>query len=89
MTESSAFKINHRVGIFYPRFSIPKMKFLRQMLYGIQATKSVILNRIAAEIDEETTQKKIEDRLSHHLAHEVLWTRIHEAYPPRASVRAA
>ena len=67
------------LGIFYPRFSIPKMKFLRQMLYGIQATKSVILNRIAAEIDEETTQKKIEDRLSHHLAHEVLWTRIHEA----------
>lgn len=26
------------LGIFYPRFSIPKMKFLRQMLYGIQAT---------------------------------------------------
>ena len=72
-------QLDRFLGIFYPRFSIPKMKFLRQMLYGIQATKSVILNRIAAEIDEETTQKKIEDRLSHHLAHEVLWTRIHEA----------
>ena len=43
-------QLDRFLGIFYPRFSIPKMKFLRQMLYGIQATKSVILNRIAANI---------------------------------------
>ena len=39
------------MGVFYTRFSKPRLKFLRQMLYGIQITKSVILNRIAAEID--------------------------------------
>ena len=38
------------LGVFYTRFSKPRLKFLRQMLYGIQITKSVILNKIAAEI---------------------------------------
>ena len=32
--------------VFYTRFSKPRLKFLRQMLYGIQITKSVILNKI-------------------------------------------
>ena len=38
------------------------------MLYGIQITKSVMLNRIAAEIDENIKQVKIEMRLCRHLA---------------------
>ena len=38
------------------------------MLYGIQITKSVILNKIAAEIDENIKQVKVEMRLCHHLA---------------------
>ena len=49
------------------------------MLYGIQITKSVILNKIAAEIDENVKQAKIEMRLSHHLAFKDLWRHIHEA----------
>ena len=67
------------LGVFYTRFSKPRLKFLRQMLYGIQITKSVILNKIAAEIDEKTKQYKIEMRLSHHLAFKDLWKHIHEA----------
>ena len=67
------------LGVFYTRFSKPRLKFLRQMLYGIQITKSVILNRIAAEIDENIKQSKIEMRLSHHLAFKDLWKHIHEA----------
>ena len=67
------------LGVFYTRFSKPRLKFLRQMLYGIQITKSVILNKIAAEIDENIKQSKIEMRLSHHLAFKDLWKHIHEA----------
>ena len=67
------------LGVFYTRFSKPRLKFLRQMLYGIQITKSVILNKIAAEIDENIKQVKIEMRLCHHLAFKDLWKHIHEA----------
>ena len=67
------------LGVFYTRFSKPRLKFMRQMLYGIQITKSVILNRIAAEIDENIKQVKIEMRLCHHLAFKDLWKHIHEA----------
>ena len=67
------------LGIFFTRFSKPRLKFLRQMLYGIQITKSVILNKIAAEIDENIKQVKIEMRLCHHLAFKDLWKQIHEA----------
>ena len=67
------------LGVFYTRFSKPRLKFLRQMLYGIQITKSVILNKIAAEIDENIKQVKIEMRLCHHLAFKDLWKQIHEA----------
>ena len=34
-------------------------------------------------------QVKVEMRLCHHLAFKDLWRHIHEAYPPRMSVRAA
>ena len=61
------------LGVFYTRFSKPRLKFLRQMLYGIQIAKSVILNRIAAEIDENIKQVKIEMRLCRHLAFKDLW----------------
>ena len=37
--------------VFCTRFSKSRLKFLRQMPYGIQITKSVILNMIAAEAD--------------------------------------
>ena len=63
----------------FTRFLKPRLKFLRQMLYGIQVTKSVILNRIAAEIDENIKQVKIEMRLCRHLAFKDLWKHIHEA----------
>ena len=61
------------------QLSKPRLKFLRQMLYGIQITKSVILSKIAAEIDEDIKQVKIEMRLCHHLAFKDLWKHLHEA----------
>ena len=72
-------QLDQYTGIFYTRFSKPRLKFLRQMLYGIQITKSVILNKIAAEIGENIKQVKIEMRLCHHLAFKDLWRHIHEA----------
>ena len=72
-------QLDQFTGIFFTRFSKPRLKFLRQMLYGIQITKSVILSKIAAEIDENIKQVKIEMRLCHHLAFKDLWKHIHEA----------
>lgn len=77
-------QIDQFLGVFYPHFSKPGLKFLRQMIYGIQITKSVILNKIAAEIDENTKQKKIEERLCRHLAHDGIWSRIHRAIMEQA-----
>ena len=61
-------QLDQYTGMFYTRFSKPRLKFLRRMLYGIQITKSLILNKIATEIDENIKQGKIEMRLCHHLA---------------------
>ena len=45
----------------------PKMKFLAQMLYGILASKSVLLTRIGRALQETASLKKTEDRLSRNL----------------------
>ena len=55
-------------GIFSPRFSKPRLNFITQMIYGIQASRDVKLSCIARALGEDITLKKTEERLSHHLA---------------------
>jgi len=61
-------QIGQFAGIFSPLFSKPQAKFITQMLYGIQASKDVKLSSIGRALGEAIALKKIEERLSHHLA---------------------
>ena len=49
------------------------------MLFGVQAGQSVVLSRIARELDEEILLKKTEERLSRHLLAEGLDASVHDA----------
>ena len=73
------------LGIFSPHFSIPLLKFIGQMLFGIQAAKSVLLTRIGHELREETTPKKTEERLCRNLGAATLGDRIHKAVMKEAA----
>lgn len=60
-------QIDKFMGVISPHFSKPRARFIRDMLFGIQASKDVKLSSIARALDEQITPKKIEDRLSRNL----------------------
>ena len=60
------------LGIVFPHSPKPQKEFLGQMIYGIQSAQSVVLSRIARELDEDILMKKTEERLSRHLLAEGL-----------------
>ena len=55
------------LGIFSPRFSKPKLEFLGQMLFGIQAARDTLVSEIARSLQEDILAKKTQERLEHHL----------------------
>jgi len=55
-------------GIISPHFSKPKARFIQQMLFGIAASQDCKLSSIARALGERISLKKVEERLSHHLA---------------------
>ena len=73
------------LGIFSPHFSVPLLKFIGQMLFGIQAAKSVLLTRIGHELREETSPKKTEERLCRNLGTARLGDLIHRAVMKEAA----
>ena len=60
------------MGILYPHFSKPTCKFLKQIVFGLQASKDVKLSNIARALDESIALKKTEERLSRNLKAEGL-----------------
>ena len=72
----TAFKVREQLdrflGIFSPHFSKPALKFLGDMLYGLQASKDVKLSCIGRGLDEGILLKKTEERLSRNLLREGL-----------------
>jgi len=54
-------------GIISRRFKKPKRKLIKEMLYGIQASKDVKLSNISRTLKEEQDLIKTEDRLSRNL----------------------
>lgn len=54
-------------GIISKRFTKPKHKLIKEMLYGIQASKDVKLSNIARTLKERQALIKTEDRLSRNL----------------------
>jgi len=74
-------------GIFSPRFSKAKGRFVGQMIFGIQAAQDVKLSNIGRALGEEIELKKTEERLSHHLAEPGLGQTINEAVAREAARR--
>ena len=69
------------LGVFSPHFSKPRLGFLADMLYGIQASGDVKLSEISRELinRERCTPKKKEERLSRHLIAEDMTNAINHA----------
>ena len=54
-------------GIISKRFKKPKQRLIKEILYGIQASKDVKLSNIARTLKEDQALIKTEDRLSRNL----------------------
>jgi hypothetical protein len=65
-------------GIISQDFSKPKRRLIKEMLYGIQATKDVKLSNISRSLHEEQALIKTEDRLSRNLDDVEFTTRLNE-----------
>ena len=72
-------QLKNFVGIVFPHATKATKNFLGQMFFGIQAGQSVVLSRIARELDEGILLKKTEERLSRHLLEKGLDTMVQEA----------
>jgi hypothetical protein len=57
-------------GIISKGLSIPKQKLIKQLIYGIQASKDVKLSNISRALQENIPLIKTEDRLSRNLSDE-------------------
>lgn len=75
---TSRFKaqLNKFSGNITKGFSKPKQRLVKEMLYGIQASKDVKLSNIARSLQEPIALIKTEDRLSRNLANEDFTERI-------------
>src|SRR5574344_21270 len=65
------------LGIFSPRFSKPKLEFLGQMLFGIQAARDTLVSEIARSLQEDILAKKTQERLERHLRSDGLDDKVH------------
>ncbi len=69
-------KLRERIAVFSGELSrgLPKVarRFTGEMLYGIQASRSVVLTKIGRTLQEETSIKKVQERLSRQLARRAL-----------------
>ena len=52
---------------FSPRFSRPRLKFIGQMVFEMQARQDMKLSSIARTLDDDILAKKTEEHLSRHL----------------------
>ena len=60
--------IDHFLKNYFEEVSIPVQKFIRQMLFGIIKSRSVIVQRIAVSLCEKISLKKCCDRLYRNLS---------------------
>jgi len=67
------------VGIVFPHEDKSSKNFLADMIFGIQAAKSVVLSKVARSLREDVLLKKTEERLSRHLLAEGLEKTVHDA----------
>jgi len=60
-------QIHQFSGKLSPQFSVPKRRFVEEMIYGIQAKQDVKLSQIARALEEDIPLSKTENRLSRNL----------------------
>lgn len=64
-------KLREKIALFSGELSkgTPKVagRFVREMIYGIQASQSVVLTKIGRTLEETVSLKKVEERLSRQL----------------------
>jgi hypothetical protein len=65
-------------GIISSRFGKTKQRLIKEMIYGIQASKDVKLSNISRSLQESIALIKTEDRLSRNLADEDLTSTLNE-----------
>jgi hypothetical protein len=80
-------QIHEFLGIFYPHFSKPKLRFIEEMVYGIQASQDVKLSAITRTLGEEIQLKKTAERLSRHLETPGLGQKVNETVAEHAARR--
>ena len=68
-------RFSKRVSVGFPK---PTRRFVREMIYGIQASQDTKLSSIGRALGEEIALKKTEERLSHHLGMEGMGQTINE-----------
>jgi len=70
-TNKVARNLRTRIGKFSGDLSkglcVVAQRFVSEMVYGIQASQSVMLTEIARTLEEQTSIHKVEDRLSRNL----------------------
>jgi len=75
-------KLRNKIAGFSGELSqgLPKVaeRFVREMVYGIQASQSVVLTKIGRTLEETASIKKVEERLSRQLLRQGLGQRIQE-----------
>lgn len=80
-------KIVHFSGELSRGLPKPAHRFVAEMIYGIQARQSVMLTEVARCLEEPTTVKKTEERLSRQLAREGLGEVIQDNVLAKAAKR--
>lgn len=75
-------KLREKIAGFSGELSrgMPKVaeRFVREMVYGIQASQSVVLTKIGRMLEEPVSIKKVEERLSRQLLRRGLGVRVQE-----------
>ncbi len=75
-------KLREKIALFSGELSkgAPKVagRFVREMIYGIQASQSVVLTKIGRTLEETVSLKKVEERLSRQLLRKGLGQRIQD-----------
>lgn len=72
------YKITKFSGILSQNLDKTASRFVRESIYGIMASQSVMLTEIGRQIESKVSLKKIEERLSRQLMKAEIWKNLHE-----------
>jgi len=80
-------KITRFSGILSQDLDKTTRRFVREAVYGIMASQSVMLTEIGRQLESRVSLKKIEERFSRQLIKPGIWASIHRRILSQASSR--